>query len=296
MRTDVKQLRAALADGAPPEQMADYLTDSDADLADILHLHAAAPPCWRGGLPVEVLSCWLLAHADPRGQQIAAMTPPLPLPRWKLADQSLMTLAYCFVGYLGEDGRGELKVPCPRCAAIQYDSQVILTPAQRTTSFLHLCMPDGRQPHRGFCGRCLACCWSLSHNLPEARNLKRRVLGLFPDVQVTLIRNCPDCDGGKLFCKRCQGRGWIKPGGKIRASDLIPPSLENTNIALHNLAMTMASATSAASVPLAPSCVISIDSNGYAVPAATAEMGHGTVLATTPPEGQVPVIFGRHHE
>lgn len=56
------QLAAALADVAPVEAVTDWLADQNATLANVLVLYAGTAPVHANGLPKPILECWLDHH------------------------------------------------------------------------------------------------------------------------------------------------------------------------------------------------------------------------------------------
>lgn len=102
---DYRWLAAAIEQGAPPGQIADWLTDEGAGLARVLHLYAGVPPRFTAGISKDVLAAWLAAHGDARADAVARLRKPEP-PVWGVGvDADWRFLGWRVLGV----------VACPSC-------------------------------------------------------------------------------------------------------------------------------------------------------------------------------------
>lgn len=210
MTRDYRWLESALKSDAPPEVISDWLTDEGHDLSQVLHLFAGVPPTWREGITKEVLVCWLRASGDRRWHGVAVMAVPEPSTKRSMRHVGHPTR---FVGYGREGPMG-----CPWCAL---DASRTIVP----TITLTFTTRDevGRKTCWGRCDQCVTLSWSLDSDWVEMAEMKRRVLFLFGDVEVTDVKAC-QCTRVRFPYRncRCDGLGFYRPGGKVRADRLIP--------------------------------------------------------------------------
>lgn len=217
MPINLALLTAMAKNDAPPEVIADMLTDGGADISEVLHLYAGAPPNWEAGLRHEMLVAWLEAQGEPRAAKVKKIkVPASPKPRFEGGANDV------FLGYGVRFGA----IRCQKCPA--EEPKEIAIGMNFSESIQKA--PDGRHFGLAICVICRTVHWGLPHNDPERREQKWRTLQLFPDVQVTNLVACCSCKPSRnaIFpawfgrCDKCHDLGFTRPGGTVAANQLIP--------------------------------------------------------------------------